>query len=68
MCEVVYDVPANIIVDSVRRALTGYDVVTSMVKAWVFGTIVSVVGFGCRALREARALSRWRCRASYAAA
>ena len=35
--------PANIIVDSARRALTEYDVYTSMVKSWVFGTIVSTV-------------------------
>jgi ABC-type transporter Mla maintaining outer membrane lipid asymmetry permease subunit MlaE len=43
LADLVYNVPANIIIDSCRRALTDYDVYTSMVKAWVFGTIVSVV-------------------------
>ncbi len=44
LAELVYDVPANVIVDSCRRALTSFDVVTSMVKAWVFGTCIAVVG------------------------
>jgi ABC-type transporter Mla maintaining outer membrane lipid asymmetry permease subunit MlaE len=43
LADLVYSVPANIIIDSARRALTDYDVYTSMVKSWVFGTIVSVV-------------------------
>ena len=44
LADLVYSIPANIIVDSVRRALTDYDVLTSMAKSWVFGTIVSAVG------------------------
>ena len=44
LADLVYNIPANIIVDSVRRALTDYDVLTSMAKSWVFGTIVSAVG------------------------
>lgn len=43
LADLVYNVPANIIVDSCRRALTGYDVCTSMVKSLVFGTIVSTI-------------------------
>lgn len=43
LADLVYNVPANVIVDSARRALTGYDVVTSMVKSWVFGTVVATV-------------------------
>jgi hypothetical protein len=40
---VVYDVPANVILDSAARAVSGWDIVTSMIKAWVFGVIISVV-------------------------
>jgi hypothetical protein len=43
LADAVYNVPANVIVDSCRRALTAYDVLTSMVKAWVFGLIISAV-------------------------
>ncbi|GAX76025.1 hypothetical protein CEUSTIGMA_g3468.t1 [Chlamydomonas eustigma] len=43
LADLVYNVPANIIVDSCRRALTDYDVFTSMIKSWVFGTIVSTI-------------------------
>lgn len=43
LADLVYNVPANVIVDSVRRALTSYDVVTSMIKSWVFGSIVATV-------------------------
>jgi len=43
LAELVYSVPANVIVDSCRRALTSYDVITSMIKSWVFGSIVAVI-------------------------
>lgn len=43
LADLVYDVPANVILDSARRALSGYDVVTSCIKAWVFGLIISTV-------------------------
>ena len=43
LADLAYNVPANIIVDSARRALTGYDVFTSMVKSWVFGSVVAMV-------------------------
>ena len=43
LADLVYNVPANVILDSARRALTGYDVVTSMIKAWAFSTAISVV-------------------------
>jgi hypothetical protein len=43
LADLVYDVPANVILDSARRALSGYDVITSCVKAWVFGLIISTV-------------------------
>eukprot|EP00955_Chlamydomonas_euryale_P086651 364233-Chlamydomonas_euryale.AAC.2 len=46
LADLMYNVPANIIVDSARRALTDFDIFTSMIKSWVFGTIVSVVS--CR--------------------
>ena len=38
-----YDVPANVILDSAARAISGWDIITSMIKAWVFGVIISVV-------------------------
>lgn len=43
LADLVYNVPANVILDSARRALTGYDVVTSMIKAWTFSTAISVI-------------------------
>lgn len=43
LADLVYNVPANVILDSARRALTGYDVITSMIKAWAFSTAISVV-------------------------
>jgi hypothetical protein len=43
LADLVYDVPANVILDSARRALTGFDVITSCIKAWVFGLIISTV-------------------------
>jgi ABC-type transporter Mla maintaining outer membrane lipid asymmetry permease subunit MlaE len=55
LADLVYNVPANVIVDSARRALTSYDVLTSMLKSWVFGSIVAVVS----AALHARVLLRW---------
>lgn len=46
LADLVYDVPANVIVDSARRALTAYDVWTSMFKSWIFGSIVATVRAG----------------------
>ncbi|KIZ07836.1 hypothetical protein MNEG_0126 [Monoraphidium neglectum] len=43
LADLVYNVPANVILDSARRALTGYDVITSMIKAWAFSTAISVI-------------------------
>lgn len=43
LAEVVYDVPANIIIDSARRALTSFDVLTSVLKSWVFGSVVAAI-------------------------
>jgi ABC transport permease subunit len=43
LADAVYDVPANVILDSACRAVAAWDVVTSMIKCWVFGTIISVV-------------------------
>jgi hypothetical protein len=47
IAEVVYDVKARVILDSCVRAVTAWDIITSMIKAWVFGIIIAVV----RALR-----------------
>lgn len=41
--KVVYDVSANIILDSAIRALTSWDIISSVIKAWVFGAIISIV-------------------------
>lgn len=43
LADLVYNVPANVILDSARRTLSGFDVITSIIKAWVFGSIISVV-------------------------
>lgn len=43
LAEVVYDVSANIILDSVANALTSFDILTSCIKAIVFGTLISCV-------------------------
>ena len=43
IAEVVYDVPAVIILNSCVRAITAWDLITSMIKAWVFGAVISIV-------------------------
>ena len=43
LADAVYDVPANVILDSACRAIDAWDIITSMIKCWVFGTIISVV-------------------------
>lgn len=43
LAQLVYEVPANVILDSAARAVTAWDVITSMIKSWVFGVIISVV-------------------------
>lgn len=43
LADAVYDVSANVILDSASRAIVVWDIVTSMIKCWVFGTIISVV-------------------------
>lgn len=43
LAEAVYDVTANVILDSAARAVMPWDVATSCIKSWVFGTIISVV-------------------------
>jgi len=43
LADTVYDVSANVILDSAARAVDSWDIVTSMIKCWVFGTIISVV-------------------------
>lgn len=44
LAELVYDIGANVIIDSAVRALTAWDLITSMLKSWVFGIIIAVVG------------------------
>lgn len=43
LADAVYDVSANVILDSASRAIAAWDIITSMIKCWVFGTIISVV-------------------------
>jgi ABC transport permease subunit len=43
LADTVYNVSANVILDSAYRAITTWDIVTSMMKSWVFGIIISVV-------------------------
>jgi len=44
IAQIVYDVPAVIILNSCVRAITAWDLITSMIKAWVFGAVISIVG------------------------
>ena len=39
----VYDVPANVILDSAARAVLPWDIITSCIKAWVLRGIIAVV-------------------------
>jgi hypothetical protein len=41
LADSVYNVSCNIILDSAMRAISAWDIVTSMIKCWVFGTIIS---------------------------
>lgn len=43
LAETVYSVSPNIILDSACHAMTGFDVLTSCIKSWVFGGLISVV-------------------------
>lgn len=43
LADALYSVPANVILDSASRAIAPWDIITSMIKCWVFGTIISVI-------------------------
>ncbi|CAK0782534.1 hypothetical protein CVIRNUC_005752 [Coccomyxa viridis] len=43
IAQLVYDVPSVVILNSCVRAITAWDLITSMIKAWVFGAIISIV-------------------------
>lgn len=43
LAESVYNVSANVILDSAARAITSWDIVSCMIKAWVFGGVIAVV-------------------------
>jgi ABC transport permease subunit len=43
LADAVYDVPANVILDSAARAVAPWDIVTSMIKCWVFGAVIAIV-------------------------
>lgn len=43
LADLVYDVPASVIMESAQRAVSGWDLITSMIKSWVFGTIIAIV-------------------------
>jgi ABC-type transporter Mla maintaining outer membrane lipid asymmetry permease subunit MlaE len=47
LADAVYDVPANVILDSAMRAISSWDIITSMIKCWVFGTIIATGGWVC---------------------
>ena len=44
IADVVYGVPAVVILNSAQKAVSGWDLITSMIKSWVFGTIIATVG------------------------
>lgn len=43
LAQVVYDVPARVVLDSALRAIDTWDVLTSLLKCWVFGTLIATV-------------------------
>ncbi|EFN53682.1 hypothetical protein CHLNCDRAFT_10117, partial [Chlorella variabilis] len=43
LADTVYNVSCNVILDSAMRAISSWDVITSMIKCWVFGTIIATV-------------------------
>lgn len=43
LANTVYGIHPRIILDSAARAVTSWDLITSMIKAWVFGVIIAVV-------------------------
>ena len=43
LADAVYNVPCNTIIDSAMRAVASWDIVTSMIKCWLFGTIIAIV-------------------------
>lgn len=49
LADSVYNVSANIIIDSASRAIASWDIISSMIKSWVFGTLIAVVScsWGC---------------------
>ena len=55
-----YDVSANIILDSCTRAVSSWDVITSMIKSWVFGTIIAIVRALCLMLAKVHLQNRLR--------
>ena len=64
IAQVVYDVPAVVILNSCVRAITAWDLITSMIKAWVFGAIISIVSPSCNLphLQRCRScVSVWSC-------
>lgn len=38
-----YDVTANVILDSAAKALTSWDILSSVIKSFVFGGIISTI-------------------------
>eukprot|EP00891_Asterochloris_glomerata_P001095 jgi/Astpho2/1095/fgenesh1_pm.00019_%23_4_t len=46
LAQSVYGVPHKIILDSAAKAITSWDLVTSCIKSWVFGTVIAVVSCG----------------------
>ena len=45
LAEVVYGVSCNVILDSACKAVAAWDVITSCIKCWVFGTTIATVSY-----------------------
>ena len=43
LANTVYGIHPRIILDSAAHAVTAWDLITSVIKAWVFGVIIAVV-------------------------
>lgn len=64
LAEVVYSVGCNTILDSACKAVEAWDIITSMIKCWLFGTTIATVG-GVDGWEEGRRLGA--CGAIYTA-
>lgn len=57
LAEAAYSVSANVILDSAMRSISSWDILSSILKCWVFGTIISSVS----SLQSGLEYGNWAC-------